>query len=80
MCQLLVGYQVLKILQMSIVQMNILHLNATSKYIFIYIIRSNLYIDIVTIPNLLPIINSYCEIRFVLVHKNVDFSDTYTII
>ena len=38
------------------------------------------YIDIVTIPNLLPIINSYCEIRFVLVHKNVDFSDTYTII
>ena len=50
----------------------------TSKYIFI--IRSNLYIDIVTIPNLLPIINSCCEIRFVLVHKNVDFSDTYTII
>ena len=28
MCQLLVGYQVLKILQMSIVQMGILHLNA----------------------------------------------------
>ena len=70
MCQLLVGYQVLKILQMSIVQMNILHLNA----------HPNIYIDIVTIPNLLPIINSYCEIRFVLVHKNVDFSDTYTII
>ena len=39
-----------------------------------------IFIDIVTIPNLLPIINSYCEIRFVLVHKNVDFSDTYTII
>ena len=47
----------------------------TSRYIYIYI-----YIDIVTIPNLLPIINSYCEIRFVLVRKNVDFSDTYTII
>ena len=72
MCQLLVGYQVLKILQMSIVQMGILHLNARP-YIFIYI-------DIVAIPSLLPIINSYCEIRFVLVHKNVDFSDTYTII
>ena len=74
MCQLLVGYQVLKILQMSIVQMDILHLNA-HPYIYSYI-----YIGIVTIPNLLPIINSYCEIRFVLVHKNVDFSDTYTII
>ena len=74
MCQLLVGYQVLKILQMSIVQMDILHLNAHSD------IYSHIYIDIVTIPNLLPIINSYCEIRFVLVHKNVDFSDTYTII
>ena len=49
-------------------------------HIQIYIIRSNLYIDIVTIPNLLPIINSYCEIRIVNVHKNVDFSDTYTII
>ena len=72
MCQLLVGYQVLKILQMTIVQMDILHLNA---HPHIYS-----YIDIVTIPNLLPIINSYCEIRFVLVHKNVDFSDTYTII
>ena len=72
MCQLLVGYQVLKILQMSIVQMDILHLNA-HPYIYSYI-------DIVPIPNILPIINSYCEIRFVLVHKNVDFSDTYTII
>ena len=70
MCQLLVGYQVLKILQMTIVQMGILHLNA----------HPHIFIDIVTIPNLLPIINSYCEIRFVLVHKNVDFSDTYTII
>ena len=74
MCQLLVGYQVLKILQMSIVQMDILHLNAHSD------IYSHIYIDIVTIPNLLPIINSYCEIRIVNVHKNVDFSDTYTII
>ena len=74
MCQLLVGYQVLKILQMTIVQMDILHLNA-HPHIYSYI-----YIDIVTIPNLLPIINSYCEIRFVLVRKNVDFSDTYTII
>ena len=70
MCQLLVGYQVLKILQMSIVQMYILNLNA----------YPDIYNDIVTIPNLLPIINSYCEIRFVLVRKNVDFSDTYTII
>ena len=74
MCQLLVGYQVLEILQMSIVQMYILNLNA---YPDIY---KYIYIDIVTIPNLLPIINTYCEIRFVLVLKNVDFSDTYRII
>ena len=48
-------------------------LKCTSTYVYIYI-------DIVIISNLLPIINSHCEIRFVLVHKNVDFSDTYMII
>ena len=42
MCQLLVGYQVLKILQMSIVQMDILHLNA-HPYIYIHIHRYSSY-------------------------------------